>query len=62
MARLIIVIDVTAESSVWDPHDVAEDILSHADMLPTFGAGVPWFLGTGGDIQEGTFVSAEWEK
>jgi hypothetical protein len=61
MARLHLIIDVTANPALWDPHEVIEDILAHADKLPTFGEGVPWFLGEGGDIQEGTFVSCEWE-
>ena len=63
MARLVVVIDVLANPSLWDPHEVFEDILAHADALPTFGEGVPWFLRDRGgtDIQEGTFISAEWE-
>ena len=62
MSRLVIIIDVAADASMWDPEEVAEDILAHADKLPTFGRGVPWFLQDPGgtDVQEGTFISAEW--
>lgn len=63
MARLVLVLDVTADPRLWDPHEVIEDILAHAEALPTFEPGVPWFLTTHDgqtDVQEGTFVSAEW--
>lgn len=64
MARLVLVIDVPDERARhWDPHEVIEDILAHADGLPTFEPGMSWFLTDDGgttDIQEGMFVSCEW--
>ena len=63
MARLVLVLDLTAEPALWDPHEVIEDVLAHAEGLPTFGPGVPWFLTTHEgqtDVQEGTFVACEW--
>lgn len=64
MARLVIVLDVDANPTLWDPHEVVEDILAHADKLPTFGENVPFTIPDerDGDIQRGTFISAEWEK
>jgi hypothetical protein len=67
MARLVLVLDVTAEPSLWDAHEVIEDILAHAEDLPTFEPGMAWFIRKGGasnmtDIQEGTFVSCEWAE
>lgn len=65
MARLVLVLDVTAEPNLWDPHEVIEDILAHADQLPTFQPGMAWFLTQHDgqtDVQEGTFVSCEWEE
>jgi hypothetical protein len=63
VARLVLVLDVTAEPNLWDPHEVIEDILAHAEELPTFEPGMAWFLTQpdGIGIQEGTFVSCEWE-
>ena len=63
MATLVLKIDVKANPALWDPHEVIEDILAHADDLPTFEPGVAWFLRGRDetDIQAGTFVSCEWE-
>lgn len=64
MARLVLVLDVTAEPNLWDPHEVIEDILAHAERLPTFEPGMSWFLELEGEIpiQEGTFVACEWVR
>ena len=64
MAKLVLVLDVTADPQLWDPHEVIEDILAHADGLPTFSPGMAWFLKDAGqtDAQEGTFVACEWVK
>lgn len=63
MARLHLILDVDADPRLWDPHEVIEDILAHAEDLPTFTPGLAWFLRQrdSTDIQEGTFVSCEWE-
>lgn len=64
MARLVLKIDVPDErATMWDPHEVIEDILAHAEELPTFEPGMGWFISDGQtEIQEGTFVSCEWEE
>jgi len=63
MARLHLIIDVGAEPALWDPHEVIEDVLAHAEGLPTFTPGMSWFLddADGSPIQSGTFISCEWE-
>jgi hypothetical protein len=62
VAKLVLVLDVEASPSLWDPHEVIEDILAHAERLPTFTPGLAWFLDRDdeGEIQSGTFVSCEW--
>jgi hypothetical protein len=60
MARIHLILDVTAEPSLWDPHELIEDILVHADELPTFEPGLAWFIASEETI-EGTFVSCYWE-
>lgn len=64
MARLHLILDVEAESALWDPHEVIEDILAHAEGLPPFTPGMSWFINDGGGspAQSGTFVSCEWES
>jgi hypothetical protein len=58
MARLVVVFEVDSNPVLDDPHEVVEDILAHAETLPTFESGVSWFLL--GPRMAGTFVSAEW--
>lgn len=59
MAVLVLRIDVPLNPSLWDPHEVIEDILASGHRLPTFSEGQNWFLP--GDVQEGTFLTCEWE-
>lgn len=63
MTKLHLILDVEAQPNLWDPHEVIEDILAHAEGLPTFTPGMSWFIEDfgGSPAQAGTFVSCEWE-
>lgn len=51
--RLHIVIDVSADSTLRDPHDIAQDILDNGGALPTFSRGVTFELGFEGTSASG---------
>lgn len=64
MTRIALIIDLDADSTLWDPHEAIEDVLARGEHLPTFEPGMPFVLPVGGsydaDSVGGTFVACEW--
>lgn len=65
MSRLVLVLDLEADATLWDPHEAVEDVLARGESLPTFTPGMAFFLPVGSgypveDSVDGTFVAAEW--
>jgi hypothetical protein len=65
--KLIIVFDLPeADSRLWDPWEIADNLLSHGRDMETFRADAPVFTDYAHRTQtpelvDARFVSAEWE-